>query len=83
MPAQEPHDATLSVAGRPPRKWKQIALAFGVVYPVVTLLNTLLVPQIGFIPQPFRGMIVVLCMATVLTYVLPWASARSKHWLAR
>lgn len=83
MSVTQHNGATPSAAERLPRKWKQLALAFVVVYPVVTLLNTFLVPQISFIPQPFRGMIVVLCMATVLTYALPWASARSKAWPVR
>lgn len=83
MSAPETSGAHLSAAARPPRKWKQIALAFVVVYPLVTLLNTVIAPQIAFIPQPLRGILIVLCMATVLTYVLPWASKRAAGWLSR
>ncbi len=72
-----------SAAAPPPRKWKQIALAFAVVYPLVTVLNTVIAPQISFIPQPLRGILIVFCMATVLTYVLPWASKRAARWLTK
>jgi antibiotic biosynthesis monooxygenase (ABM) superfamily enzyme len=81
MSAPETSGAHISAAGRPPRKRKQIALAFVVVYPLVTVLNTVIAPQIAFIPQPLRGILIVLCMATVLTYVLPWASKRAATWL--
>jgi antibiotic biosynthesis monooxygenase (ABM) superfamily enzyme len=83
MAAPDPTGATPSAAARPPRKVKQIALAFVVVYPLVTVLNTIIAPQISFIPQPLRGVLIVLCMATVLTYVLPWTSKKAAHWLAR
>lgn len=72
-----------SVAARPPRKWKQIALAFVIVYPLVMVLNGIVAPRIDFVPQPFRGALIVLCMATVLTYVLPWANRRTAVWLSR
>lgn len=83
MSAPETSGAHPSAAARPPRKWKQIALAFVVVYPLVTVLNTVIAPQIAFIPQPLRGILIVLCMATVLTYVLPWANKRASTWLTR
>lgn len=72
-----------SAAAGPPRKWKQIALAFVVVYPLVTVLDTQIAQQIAFIPQPLRGVLIVLCMATVLTYALPWANRRAAGWLTR
>jgi antibiotic biosynthesis monooxygenase (ABM) superfamily enzyme len=83
MPAPGHMGANPSAAAHPPRKVKQIALSFVVVYPLVTVLNTLIAPQISFIPQPLRGILIVLCMATVLTYVLPWASKRAAVWLVR
>jgi antibiotic biosynthesis monooxygenase (ABM) superfamily enzyme len=83
MAALDPTGATPSAAARPPREGKQIALAFVVVYPLVTVLNTIIAPQISFIPQPLRGILIVLCMATVLTYVLPWTSKKAAHWLGR
>lgn len=83
MSAPAPMGESTSAAARPPRKWKQIALAFVVVYPLVTVLNTVIAPQISFIPQPLRGILIVLCMATVLTYVLPWASKRAAGWLTK
>jgi antibiotic biosynthesis monooxygenase (ABM) superfamily enzyme len=83
MAAPVPSGATPSAAARPPRKVKQIALAFAVVYPLVTVLNTIIAPQISFIPQPLRGILIVVCMATVLTYVLPWANKRAAAWLVR
>lgn len=83
MAAPEDRGANPSAAARPPRKGKQIALAFVVVYPLVTVLNTLIAPQLGVIPQPLRGVLIVLCMATVLTYVLPWANRRAAGWLSR
>jgi antibiotic biosynthesis monooxygenase (ABM) superfamily enzyme len=55
MAAPDPTGATPSAAARPPRKVKQIALAFVVVYPLVTVLNTIIAPQISFILQPLRG----------------------------
>ncbi|MFZ1679445.1 MAG: hypothetical protein WAT70_00375 [Rhizobiaceae bacterium] len=83
MAAPDSKGAHPSAAARPSRKWKQIALAFVVVYPLVTVLNTVIAPQISFIPQPLRGILIVLCMASVLTYVLPWASKRAAGWLSR
>jgi antibiotic biosynthesis monooxygenase (ABM) superfamily enzyme len=83
MSAPEPSGAFPSAAAHPPRKWKQIALAFAVVYPLVTLLNTVIAPQIAFVGQPLRGILIVLCMATVLTYVLPWANKPAAKWLSK
>jgi antibiotic biosynthesis monooxygenase (ABM) superfamily enzyme len=83
MAAPEPSGAFPSAADVPPRKWKQIALAFAVVYPLVTLLNTVIAPQIAFIGQPRRSILIVLCMATVLIYVLPWANKRAAKWLSK
>lgn len=83
MSAPAPMGESTSAVARPPRTWKQIAVAFVVVYPLVTVLNTVIAPQISFIPQPLRGILIVLCMATVLTYVLPWASKRAAGWLTK
>ena len=83
MPAPDQTGAIPSAAGRPPRKVKQIALAFVIVYPLVLVLNGLVAPMIDFIPQSIRGALIVLCMATVLTYVLPVANRRFAGWLAR
>ncbi len=43
----------------------------------------MIAPQISFIPQPLRGILIVLCMATVLTHVLPWANKRAAGWSSR
>jgi antibiotic biosynthesis monooxygenase (ABM) superfamily enzyme len=83
MAAPDIRGANLSAAAGPPRKGKQIALAFVVVYPLVTVLNTLIAPRLEVVPQPLRGILIVLCMATMLTYVLPWASRRAAGWLTR
>lgn len=83
MAAPDHKGAIPSAAGLSPRKWKQIALAWAVVYPLVTALNLWVTPALDFIPQPIRGMIVVLIMASILTEVLPRANRRAVTWLSR
>jgi antibiotic biosynthesis monooxygenase (ABM) superfamily enzyme len=77
-----PDSAASSSAARP-RRWKQILVTFIVVYPCVMVFTRLLAPQLGFVPEPFRSIAVVLCMCTTLTYALPPVARWAAPWTSR
>ncbi len=66
----------------PPPRWKMAVVTFGVAFPTIQTLQTLLLPLLDPLPVLARGAVLGLAMVLFLTYVaMPFVTRRLSAWL--
>ncbi|MFD4294687.1 hypothetical protein ACFWQG_15870 [Rhodococcus sp. NPDC058532] len=69
---------------RAPRRWKVWLLTVCGIYPVLTVLVTLLTPMLDGVPQPARlALIVPVAVASMVWVITPALTRRLHGWLSR
>ncbi len=67
-----------------PKKWKFALLVWCFIYPAITILSMLLIPNLTFLPIPLRTLAVSLILVPLMAFLyIPYVNRRFHVWLRK
>lgn len=67
-----------------PKQWKFALLVWCFIYPAITILSMILIPNLSFLPIPFRTLLVSLILVPLMAFLyIPFINRRFHVWLRK
>lgn len=67
-----------------PKKWKFALLVWCFIYPVITLLSSILIPLMTGFPVPLRTLVLSLILVPLMAFFyIPFINKRFFNWLRK